>query len=262
MIFGYKNHGALGDCLYITAALNVLPGSTVQMHNDDQCRFVARVFDGLASVEFIDNPNLPIYCNGDKNTHAAQRTLDILNIKNTNCIPKIKLTQEEISWGNSFISLYKNPVCVVNDNGGSGDINNTCAQYKRPPIPLMQFVVDYLNSIGHTVLQFGRNDHPNFPNCFTPLNNTIPIRGLSVRELASCYHSIGKYVGGDTGDYHLMLSVGGKCIVFVPPNNKNLGFSYNELFYKDYLWKDEAVRVKYIDYTVKSNITELLRFSF
>lgn len=51
MIFGYKSTGAIGDMTYITAALNVLEGSVVQLHDTEQCRDVSVIFNNLARVD-------------------------------------------------------------------------------------------------------------------------------------------------------------------------------------------------------------------
>lgn len=263
MIFGFNSTGALGDYTYITAALNVLDNCIVQLHDTEQCRDVSVIFNNLAKVEFVNDPPHPIYKDGNKSIHAAQKVLDKLGITEVNCIPKIRLTQEEIEWAKKFLENYKNPVVVVNDNGGSGDKNNFCAQYKRPPVFLIQNIVNRLKELNYTVLQFGRNDHKDFPNCYTPLNNAIHIRGLSLRQLAACYHVIGKFIGGDTGDYHLMLSVGGKSIDLIPPENPRLGFIYDELLYYDFLWKNEKPRVKYICFNNIENINDdLLIFNW
>lgn len=263
LILGLNSIGSLGDCLYLTAAISQFENVTVQMHDSPQCRRVSLIYKNLADVEFVDNPDIAIYKKATgNNVHAAQRALDYLNITSINCIPRIILDEEEIKWAKEFLKNINNPVVVVNDNGGSSTEGNYCAQYRRPPTEVIQSVVNKLIKNEYSPIQFGIKDLKDRDNAFTSLNNVIEIRGLDVRQMAACYYLIGKYIGGDTGDYHLMLSVGGKCITFIPPENASLGYIYSDLLYTEDLWKNEKIRVKYINYVEPKKAEEYLNFDF
>lgn len=248
MIFGIKATGTWGDSLFLTPALQALKkkgeNSIVEMHNDEQCHAVSRVFDDLASVTFCDNPISKLYDINQEKTHYAQRILNELNIKEVNCIPKVILKKEEINWAKSFLKQYINPVVIVADVSGKWDKTNYRAQFVCPPKEMIQYIVDLYVKNNYTVLQFGRKEDDRF----TPLNNTIHIRGLKIRELLACYFVVGKYIGPDTGDYHAMLSVNGKCITLHPPENYKMGYIYHELHYLPEYWKDEKTRVRYVDF--------------
>ena len=71
------------------------------------------------------------------------------------------------------------------------------------------------------------------------------MRGLTVRQLAAFYHVIGKLVTGDSGDYHLMLGVGGKVACLIPPNNPQMGYLHWDLLYSPVCWGGEKARVRY-----------------
>jgi hypothetical protein len=66
--------------------------------------------------------------------------------------------------------------------------------------------------------------------------------------LAACYALVGQICCCDTGDYHLMLSVGGKVLLTSPDESEKLGYIYSELHYQPNLWKNEEIRVRYINH--------------
>jgi hypothetical protein len=241
---GNFGNGGLGDCLYLTSVFRYKRGKII-LHNDEQSKQVSRVFDYIAEVEFSNNPperpdkdcKLPV--------HRAEKILKSMGIESRICVPYVVLTKEEKEWSKNFLKDYNNPIIIVNDNSGTWDSTNTRAHYVRPPVALMQEMCNFLYKNGYTPLQFGRKEI----NRFTPLKNAIHIRGLDIRELAACYHSISKIVSGDTGDYHLMLGVGGKASVFHPPHSEQMGYLFEDLHYKPENFENGVSRVDYIDYT-------------
>lgn len=262
-VFGLRSIGSLGDCLYLTPALSQLDNPIVQMHDSPQCRRVSTIYKNLATVEFVEMPDIAIYnYNLDRSKHSAQRVLDYLKITETNCIPRVVIDKDEYDWASDFLSKYKNPVIVVNDNGGSSTPGNICAQYRRPPSIVMERYTQALIEMGYTPLQFGIKDLKDRDNAFTPLDQAIPIRGLDIRQTAACYSVIKRYVGGDTGDYHLVLACAGKCVTLIPDDNPNLGYLYSDLLYADDLWKNESIRVKYINYNNYYDGLQYLNFQF
>lgn len=260
------NVGSVGDCTYILGVINELrkrgEDVIVRMPKGPQCERVSLIYKNLAKVEFVDNPLEAIYkIKGDTSKHASQRASDYLGITNVSAIPKILLDDDEIDWARTFLKQYTNPVVVVNDNGGSSTPGNFAAQYRRPPSEVMQVYVDKLIQLSYTILQFGIKDLKDRDNAFTPLNNALSIRGLDIRQTSACYYVIGKYVGGDTGDYHLMLACGGKTITLIPPED-SIRYSYSDLLYTDDLWKNEKIRCKYVNYTTPELGYKYLSFDF
>jgi hypothetical protein len=240
LILGLRGNGSLGDALWLTPPMKVLRNVVVQMHNDKQCHEVSTIYESLATVEFTDMPVETIYrANNEDKTHPTQKVLNVLGITEVNCIPKIQLKLKEINWAKDFLKEYKNPIAIKNENSGINSPSNYRAQYLRAYPESLQYIVNYLISLGYTPLQFGQN------TSFSPLKNTIHIKGLSIRQLAACYFIIGKYIGCDTGDYHLMLSVGGKCYVSIPHQSVQYGYLYYDSLYKPQHFKNEDVRVRY-----------------
>ena len=255
MIFGLKQIGALGDCLFITPALQALnyTHNAVEMRPDLQCRQVSKIFDGLATVVFTYVPRERLYITNKNKVHSALRVLQSLGLENYSCIPKINLKQEEIDWAKNYLRDYNcdKVIVITNDNLGANDPTNYCAQYKRPPVELMQGIADCLIGLGYTILQFGPklDEWPGKIPTFTPLKGAIPIRDLEIREQAACFSIIKKIISGCTGLFHLGISVGAKCVCFHPPNNDQFQYYNWDLHYLSELWKNEPIRAKYIDFT-------------
>lgn len=66
---------------------------------------------------------------------------------------------------------------------------------------------------------------------------------VPIRQMAAIFHRVGRYVGCDSGDYHLMLAVGGQCDVLVP--DESYGYSYAYFHYGPECWLGEKLRVRY-----------------
>lgn len=241
---GNKGNGGWGDCLFISAVFRHRRGKVI-LHNDLQSREVATVFNGIAEVEFSDNPperpdkdcKLPI--------HRAEKILRSVGIYSRICAPYVKLTKDEIDWAKEFLKDFKDPVLVVNNNSGDFDPNNTRAHYVRPPVKVMQKIINNIIFEGRTPLQFGLKD----PAKFTKLDNAVHIQGLNIRQSLACCKVIGVYVGGDTGWEHAMLSVGGYCTTLIPNESKELGYIYSDLLYKkENFPEDSKAFAGYINY--------------
>lgn len=249
MIIGNYGNGSLGDCLYITSAFRYIDGKVI-LHNDEQSKQVGLIFNNICEVEYSDNPPerpdniIKDFPSNFFEVHRSRKILLSLGIQNSISVPFIKLTKEEVEWAKQFLNKYKNPIVIVNDNSGNWDKTNIRANYVRPPIKLIEEICNNFISNNYTPLQFGRKED----NKFTPLNNSIQIRGLSIREIAACYSIIKKYIGGDTGDYHLMLAAGGFANVLIPDESKDLGYIYNDLLYKPENFENNVSRVNYINY--------------
>lgn len=251
-ILGMRGCGTLGDVLWLTPAMKVRDDIIVEFHDDAQSRWVAPVLDGLCKYRFVENPAERLYLKGDMTVPVAQRILNYLNITGVNCIPKIKITQEERDWAFTYLidtfSQVEDLIVIVNDNSGCKDPDNIRAHYVRPPVEKMQSLCYELLRVGRQPVQLGEKDR------ITELDGALFAYGFTVRQLAACYQIIGDMISGDTGNYHLMLAVGGKCTTLIPGEHFAMGYSYQDLLYLEHLWLDETPRVKYINYnSIKSD---------
>lgn len=67
---------------------------------------------------------------------------------------------------------------------------------------------------------------------------------IQLKEKIEIFKKSGKYVGCDTGDYHLMLALGGKCLVLVPddcPDYRHARWHYNSPMVRYIPFKDWQV---------------------
>lgn len=239
----------LGDTLWVTPLARYIPDITVQMlASDNRSRLTAPILDGICNVEFVEKTTETPKDNSVI-AHVTQRILYAYG-QSGNSIPHVKIKNEEIIWAKEFLSSknidLKNSIVFTNHNSGSGDPSNYRAHYVRPNPEIIKHLAElWGNNYGKTILQFGPESKYHDKDPFDPIPNAIHIRGLSVRQLAACYFLIGKMISGDTGDYHLMLSVGGKVGCLVPPHSDSFGYKHWDLLYDSACWAGEQPRVIY-----------------
>jgi hypothetical protein len=238
----------LGDTLWVTPLTRYIDDVVVQMlGHDARSRSTAQILDNLCEVEWVKSTGETPKTYGQ--IHVTQRILQAYGHGGKPSIPRVVLMSEEIIWALKFLREQGvNPVhavAITNHNSGSGDPTNARAHYVRPPRDVIQTLARFWKAAGYSVVQFGPAPTFHDRDPFDPLEGTIQIRGLSVRQLAACYHVIGKWIGGDTGDVHLMLAVGGKAAMLHPPHSEAWGYLHWDLLYDKVCWGEERPRVHY-----------------
>lgn len=266
MKLGLRQVGSIGDALFLTPCIQAFYEQnvkvTVQLHDDEQSRSIACLYENLADVEHVSYPIERLYIINKDRVHSAKRALHQLGFYDYSCVPKINLTQEELEWGQNYVRQFNNPICIYVDNSGSFDPTNLRAHWVQGNPKNIQEVTNYCFSEGYTVLQFG---HPkeilgSGYKSFTPLDNAIHIRNLNIRQQACCLSAVKKIIGIDSGLYHLMLSVGGKAVVSIPDESKTYGYEYWDLLYPESEFQGKT-RVKYINHRdFISNSKKILEF--
>lgn len=251
IIIGNKGNGSLGDCLWISSIFRHRHGKVI-LHNDLQSKQVSTIFNDIAEVEFSDNPPERLDHNCKLPIHRGEKILRSYNIDSSFCLPFVKITKDEIDWAKEFLKDYKNLIVINNDNSGSKDPNNIRANYVRPPVELMEEQCKFLINIGYTPIQFAKKE------LFTPLNNCIQLINLNIRQTLACFSIIKRYIGGDTGLYHLMLAAGGSCDVFIPDESIRLGYIYSDLLYSPKHFGNNPFKLNYFNYnTLKKFNTDI-----
>jgi len=238
--------GSLGDWLSLTPLLAAKPGLTVLAKDSPHTRRFAVLYEGLAKVEFT-NQEIRDTPATEENLCFSKRILNYYGLSNVSAIPVVKLKQEEIEWAREFLSAYENPVVFNNTVAAArrDKPDTDICNYRRLPDKLSNKIVKALKFYGHTVLKFGtKTIQTNIYNNFDEIEGVEDILDLDLRSLAACYHVIGKYTGSDSGDHHLMLAVGGKCELWVPPSAWH--YSHNRhLYLGDYAWAGQPIREVY-----------------
>lgn len=238
MIHIYSDTRNLGDNLSCTPILNYYKDSILHMVDDIGCRQIAPIFEGLAEVVFDnDNPRRNIGSHPNK-THE-RHLLDMYGLNHVSALPVLKLKKEEIEEAREFLSIYNNPIIFK--------LNPREKKCERSiPENILNLIADNLKN-KNTLLNFAINKSGNDILDNLELNGVTTIYNKPIRFQAACYYLIGKYIGPDTGDYRLMLSVGGKCSVLVPPNS----FTYS---YSAFHLKEERVKYfQFSEYTEAAN---------
>lgn len=189
----------LGDLLLLTPAAKAL-GKKAVMVMPESMRHLAWIFDGLCPVRISEN--YPQLDHLSARCHVATFALSKFSLHDHSPIPEIRVSPawvrraKEILWG------VPNPIAFV----------PTCSAefefYRQRPFVFWKPVVAELSK-RYTVCQFGREEYPLVPGA-----RRVKFEGF--QTLAGLYSVIGNYVGVVTGDYHLMLAVGGRCVTALP----------------------------------------------
>lgn len=261
MIEIYSSSSNLGDNLSYTALAAHTP-IRVHMYNDAGCRGVAPIFDGLCEVVFDNGGPVDGKPTNPRSTDdgtipwpAAKRCLLQYGFPDVPAIPIMKFEEWEIAEARDFVyDLYNDSpyegdldICVIKASPQVTDL-------RTPPIELMQAIIKSrpeTNFIGFGLSP--KHFKHNFANVELP--RVKMFWDFSIRKQAAIYQIIGKYIGCDSGDYHLMLSTGGSCEVLVPAEKWNYRYQY--FHYGPECWLDQPSRVKYYDWTEPSSIKEL-----
>lgn len=244
--------GNLGDTLWVTPLARYEPDLTVWMRGDDaKACSVAPILDGLCKVHLEPNP--PETRKAPIRAHVTQQILTAYGHGGKPSVPRVLLRPDEVTWAagyvRSLIGEHTSPgraVALVNHCSGSADPTNYRAHYVRGHPEVFTQIARFWRGAGYKVLQFGPAPGFYTPDVFTPIEGAIPVRGLTVRQMAAVYHVIGKLISLDTGDYHCMLAVGGKVACLVPPHSEPFGYRHWDLHYDAVCWGDERPRVRYI----------------
>jgi hypothetical protein len=212
MILSSINDG-MGDILLLTAIAKHQP--TAEIHLQPTAARFSRFFRDISSKIVITQNIIPVPEIG--NDHYTKRKLRGIShdLADKCYLPYVSYNNQELEEGLYLIEKYLNPIALV---------ANSSLRWKHerePKEPFFQNMVNQLNDLGHTVLQFGVSQN------FTLLENTILILDLDIDTLIKYYAAIKKFIGVDTGDTHLMLAVGGVCDVYIPSRGSRLPHEWN-----------------------------------
>lgn len=195
---GPCDHGfALGDTLTITPLAEALGNRAVMLLPKHMEKF-AFLFNNLCPVKITENYPIFQWARGN----AAAQKLAMFGFKTHSPLAKIKLSVDVIERGKKLMQGTSNPIAFV----------PTCSAHwehvRQRPSTFWKPVVKHLSQ-RYTVCQFGRKEYPT-------LEGVKRMPYVDLETLAGIYHNIFNYVGVDTGDYHLMIAVGGRAVVAEP----------------------------------------------
>lgn len=221
----------LGDTLCITPLAAALGNKAVMLLPKSMEHF-AFLFHELCPVRIVDSP--PVF--PWKTKHASKQKLDMFGLSGVSPLPVVKLRPEIIQQGRAALAGICNPIAFT----------PTCSKgwehIRQRPARFWEPVVAELSK-RFSVCQFGRRDYPTVPGA-----RRMPFVNLEL--LAGIYHHLGNYVGVNTGDYHLMLAVGGRCVIAEPDPMPS---------YQAQIWWYDTPRVVYGKLSHPSTVLEAIK---
>lgn len=285
--FKFGKMMGLGDTLWLTPIYKAITDSNTFFVKTNQSERLAFLFNGLTNYSlkdesFFEEENhldyiFSQYGKISKEDFLKLRDYDpihhckkIFNIMGINLdkytvIPRINVTNDIEIKGKKILDKIgnpKNPIILISNNAAGifqgKDADNWQAAYRTIRPDIWQLIINEL-SRKYTILHCGIKDRVfNF-------ENTIPIYDFlgeddSIESITGLYKLVGKYIGIDTGDAHLMLAVGGETKTLIPDrapwyNGISSVFSEQE-------FGNEKVRAEYINFNNWQKILEKYRLSF
>jgi hypothetical protein len=244
----HKNCSGFGDLLMLTPICRYFD-CIVELHPEFE-RF-KDLFEGIAEVE-IKDPTIWLMNTGECNHATISKLLNFISLEHIpliNNLPYVKVMYEDIKWAKEYLdslNLQKPPI-VLKPNCSISYTN-----VREMSIDNWKEIIEVYKET-YSILEFGTSDN------FTYFENTIAIPDLTIKQLKGMYYLIGKYIGVDTGDYHLMLATGGSVIVLLPFIfewvDNGFGSVYDPRQWQYRNDKCQYVEFKYYKTIIENNLT-------
>lgn len=199
----------IGDTLMLLPVARALSGKAVMLLPSHLMKYAFMFYNVCKVVESDEYPVFP--WPGPMQQSAGH--LARLGLNGVDPTPAIENREEARKRAESTLEGIKNPLAFC----------PTCSRHwvttRQAGPEFWQPVIESLKQ-RFTVMQFGLPDYP-------LVEGAIRAPYLSIEHLAAVYQRIGVYVGVNTGDYHLMVAVGGKVVVANPnPWNEEAAWNY------------------------------------
>jgi len=212
-----NDSNGLGDILLFTSIFKHQPMKyTMQLPFSKKHYEI--LFSGLANVEITDNPILlEDIGNGHYSTQKLRNVYgDHGNYLDNKPLVLYSDIESEI-WAQNVIDNIKNPIIFV----------PYCSlkwhSVRSLSIEKSNIIISDLLSKNYTpiICSIDSNPFPNSDKCINLLN-------LDLNKYICLLRKIGKYIGCNTGDMHLAISVGAIVKVFQPSSQLNFNeFNWN-----------------------------------
>jgi predicted SAM-dependent methyltransferase len=233
----------LHDLLAVTPICTEFPGSVIRLSPAAQP--LAGMFDHLARVELIDRP--AEYPQPAGEGTVARAKLRALGREQAPCFPRMAFTQQEIDQARQWLGGRAKPVVLVTDTTSRW---NATAQLDDAA---WQQIIERLRQSGATPL------HLSVAGSSRKLEGVTVLPPMGLRQLAACFLAIGRFVGVDGGEMHLMLAAGGRAIALAPPASAEYDPARWQ-YGSPSDWGPSPVRAKYIPLSEHAAVGEHLSF--
>ena len=242
----------MGDWLSLTPILRHMRdlgrNPLVIARDSPHTREFGTLYRGLAEIQWEPaSAPTPPTLQSDSDSCFSRRILEGHGVYHVSAIPHVEVSSEEREWATAFLAWFGPKLTAFCPTIGSARDTlpeDHIANYRRMPRKLAAELVKRLLDSGRKPVWFGTKDTQQhiYRNRFE-IEGVISVPDLSVRQLAACYSVIGEYVGTDTGDHHLMLSVGGRCETWVPTSR--WFYDHKKFLYDSKAWLAEEPRETY-----------------
>jgi hypothetical protein len=196
----------LGDTLLLTAVCKYNPRKyTIQLPTNK--KHFEILFEGLCQdVEITDNPKVLNEIGDGHYTTRKLRSIygDYANLLDNRPVV-LYSDRESEEWAENYIKNLNNPIIFV------PNCSNRWHHIRSIPVDKSQEIISnlLLSNFNPIVCSSSFNPVPYFDNC----KNLID---LDLKKYICLLRKVGKYIGCNTGDMHLSISVGALTKVFQP----------------------------------------------
>lgn len=277
----------LGDTLWLTPIYKVFKDTETYVYDTQRNRSMAFLFEGITEIKYekedlrefnyhdylfenygkISKEEFLYWKNYDP-THLATKIYKYLGIgEEASIIPSISVSRECIDLGLDLlkkIGHVKNPIILIANNTAGvfegKDSTDWQAAYRALHPKYWQEIIN-ANCKEYTFLQCGIDGRVFSFDNIIPVYKYIKEYENPLKAVVGLYSIVRKYVGIDTGDYNLMLSVGGECKVLIPeiaPFWNGVSSIFRE---KDYR-PGERIRTEYFNFKEYKDVFNKKLLSF
>lgn len=205
--FGSPTSG-LGDLLLLTSVCKYFPNKfTIQLPPNKEKYSI--LFENLANIEITDNIfNLPDIGLG----HYATRKLRNFFPNNADDLdnrPLVLYTDENSEkWVDEFLKPFANPIIFT------PNCSKQWAKVRNIPADLSVRLQKMIKEANYDYITMINSENKYEEECENRLEN------LDLKKMICLFRRVGKYIGCNTGDMHLAVSVGAECNVFQPKSSQ------------------------------------------
>jgi hypothetical protein len=204
--FGSSTSG-LGDLLLLTSICKYFPNKfTIQLPTNKEKYSI--LFQNLANIEITNDIfDLPDIGSG----HYATRKLRNFfpdNAEDLDNRPLVLYTDEDSErWADAFLKSIANPIIFT------PHCSKEWATVRNIPVNLSIEIQKMIKDADLNCITMINLENEYKEQCENKLEN------LDLKKMICLFRKVGMYIGCNTGDEHLAVSVGAKTIVYQPSNN-------------------------------------------
>lgn len=222
----------LREALAITPLL-AAKSYKLYLQESEEMTYLAPIFDGLTEYEFVkEEKGRPLIPAAGLNP-LTRRYLNA-ELVDAPAIPVVRLKEFEIKDGQQFVSKFERPYIFQ---------SNSIHWRQSMSIHKEGAVLDALKprrALRNVLSEYHPKGRP-----VSQITGVFDMIDFPIRAVASVFYAVGEYIGVDSANYELMLAVGGKAKVYVPPHTPEF-YNHWQRHYRADSWQGQPIRVEYV----------------